>query len=226
VLEYDAPFSFAALNNWAVRQPQVDTPLIGFVNNDIEVISPGWLTEMVSHALRSGAGAVGAKLYYPDGTIQHAGIVVGLGGLAGHPHAGFPRETPGYFGRAVCTQQYSAVSAGCMVIRREVFLAIGGFDETNFRVAFNDVDLGLRLHLAGYSVVWTPHAELFHHESASLGLPSGRDRRELFEKESESLRRRWKDAVANDPYYNPNLTISGGDFRPCFPPRVQKPWRR
>ncbi|HEY7291243.1 MAG TPA: glycosyltransferase family 2 protein [Vicinamibacterales bacterium] len=226
VLEYAAPFSFAALNNWAVRQPQVNTPLIGFVNNDIEVISPGWLTEMVSHALRPGVGAVGAKLYYPDETIQHAGIIVGLGGLAGHPHARFPRNTPGYFGRAVCTQQYSAVSAGCMLMQREVFLAVGGFDETNFRVAFNDVDLGLRLHAAGYSVVWTPHAELFHHESASLGLPSGRDRRELFEKESANLRSRWEGAVANDPYYNPNLTISGGDFRPCFPPRIQKPWRR
>jgi GT2 family glycosyltransferase len=113
-----------------------------------------------------------------------------------------------------------------MLMQREVFLAVGGFDETNFRVAFNDVDLGLRLHAAGYSVVWTPHAELFHHESASLGLPSGRDRRELFEKESANLRSRWEGAVANDPYYNPNLTISGGDFRPCFPPRIQKPWRR
>ena len=223
VLNYTAPFSFAAMNNWAVKQ--VGTPLVAFVNNDIEVISPGWLTELVSHALRPGVGAVGAKLYYPDETIQHAGIVVGLGGLAGHPHARFPRGAAGYFGRAVCTQRYSAVSAGCLVMRREVLLSVGGFDEESFAVAFNDVDLGLRLRAAGYSVVWTPHAELFHHESATLGLPSGQDRRELFEKESTNLKRRWGGVIADDPCYNPNLTVLGGDFSPSFPPRVTRPWQ-
>jgi len=223
VLDYPSPFSFAAMNNWAVRQ--TDTPLVAFVNNDIKVISPGWLTEMVSHALRPGVGAVGAKLYYPDETIQHAGIVVGLGGLAGHPHVRFPRGAAGYFGRAACTQQYSAVSAGCLVMRRDVFLSVGGFDEESFAVAFNDVDIGLRIRAAGYSVVWTPHAELFHHESATLGLPSGQERRELFEKESMNLKRRWAGVIANDPCYNPNLTVFGGDFSPSFPPRVKRPWQ-
>jgi len=224
VLDYPGPFSFAAINNWAVGH--VETPLIAFVNNDIEVIAAEWLTEMVGLALRPNVGAVGAKLIYPDGTIQHAGIVVGLGGLAGHPHVRCARATLGYFGRAACIQQYSAVSAGCMVMRKEAFDAVGGFDETNFAVAFNDVDIGLRLREAGYSVVWTPYAELVHHESATLGLPSGSVRRARFEKECANLRRRWAAVIADDPFYNPNLTLEGGDFSLSFPPRVERPWLR
>ena len=176
VVDYGEPYSFAALNNWAAKQ--TDAPVLAFLNNDVEVITPEWLTEMVSHALRPEVGAVGAKLFYPNETIQHAGVVVGIGGLAGHPHVGLPRDTLGYFGRAACIQQFSAVTAACMVMRREVFLEMGGFDEKNFAIAFNDVDIGLRLRQAGYSIVWSPYAQLFHHESASLGLPSGEGRRE------------------------------------------------
>jgi GT2 family glycosyltransferase len=223
VLRYDAPYSFAALNNWAVRQ--TDSPLIAFVNNDVEITSPGWLAELVSHALRPDVGAVGAKLYYPNGTIQHAGIVVGIGGLAGHPHVGLPRGELGYFGRAAVTQNFSAVTAACMVVRRDVFADVGGFDEQNFAVAFNDVDLCLRLRRAGYSIVWTPYAELIHHESASLGSAQGGDRAEQFERECRNLRARWAGTMLHDPFYNPNLTITGGDFAPAFPPRVKKPWR-
>jgi GT2 family glycosyltransferase len=222
VLRYDAPFSFAALNNWAVQQ--TDSPLIAFLNNDVRVISPEWLGEMAGHAVRPDVGAVGAKLYYPDGTIQHAGIVVGIGGLAGHPHLGLPRGAPGYFGRAAVTQQFSAVTAACMVMRREVFLGVGGFDEQNFAVAFNDVDLCMRLRRAGYAIVWTPYAELYHHESASLGSAQSSQRQEQFDRESRTLRTLWAGAMLHDPFYNPNLTITGGDFSPAFPPRTTKPW--
>jgi GT2 family glycosyltransferase len=222
VVDYREPYSFAALNNWAAKQ--TDAPLIAFLNNDVEVITPEWLTEMVSHALRPEVGAVGAKLFYPNGTIQHAGLVVGIGGLAGHPHVGLPRDTLGYFGRAACIQQFSAVSAACMVIRREVFFEVGGFDEKNFAIAFNDVDIGLRLRQTGYSIVWSPYAQLFHHESASLGLPSGEGRRNQFLAESSNFKRIWAKAIAHDPFYNPNLTDTGGDFTPAIPPRVVKPW--
>src|SRR4030095_1871755 len=179
---------------------------------------------MVSQALRPEVGAVGAKLIYPNGTIQHAGLVIGIDGLAGHPHVGLPRDTLGYFGRAACIQQFSAVSAACMVMRREIFLEIGVFDEKNVAIAFNDVDIGLRLRQAHYSIVWTPYAQAFHHESASLGLPSGEGSRKQFLVESRNFKRIWANTIAHDPFYNPNLTNTGGDFTPATPPRVAKPW--
>ncbi|PPQ35858.1 glycosyltransferase family 2 protein [Rhodopila globiformis] len=224
VLRYDQPYSFAALNNWAVAQ--TGAPVVAFLNNDIEVITPEWLSEMVSQALRPEVGAVGCKLYYPDGTIQHAGIVVGIGALAGHPHTGLPREAPGYFGRAACAQRYSAVTAACMVMRREVFLRVGGFNERDFAIAFNDVDIGLRLNRAGFAVVWTPHAQLFHHESASLGPATGGSRLRQFHRECDNLWRAWPEAIRNDPFYNPNLTIIGIDWSLAFPPRVTRPWQQ
>lgn len=223
VLRYDKPYSFAALNNWAVAQ--TDAPLVGFVNNDVEVITPGWLSEMASQALRPEVGAVGCKLYYPDGTIQHAGIVVGIGGRAGHPHIGLQRSALGYFGRAACVQRFSAVTAACMVMRRDVFIRFGGFNERDFAIAFNDVDLGLQLTRAGLAATWTPHAELFHHESASLGTPTSDQRQQQFVQECAALTRCWPEAVRNDPFYNPNLTNTGGDWSVAIPPRVIKPWR-
>lgn len=223
VREWDHPYSFAALNNWAVGQ--VDSPLIGFLNNDIEVTEPGWLREMVGWALRPWVGAVGAKLLYPDGTVQHAGIVTGIGGLAGHPHLGLPGAAGGYFGRAACVQRLSAVTAACLVTRREAFLSVGGFDAAHFGIAFNDVDLGLRLARAGLASVWTPHAVLVHHESASLGPPTSADRRRRFDAEAANLRRIWGAALHDDPAYNPNLTLAGIDFAPAFPPRARRPWR-
>jgi GT2 family glycosyltransferase len=224
VLRYDQPYNFAALNNWAVAQ--TDAPLIGFLNNDIEVITPGWVSEMASQALRPEVGAVGCKLYYPNGTIQHAGIVVGIGGRAGHPHLGLERGSPGYFGRAACVQRLSAITAACMLMRREVFMRVGGFNERDFAIAFNDVDLGLRLNRAGLAVIWTPHAELIHHESASLGTPTSEQRQQQFERECANLIRCWPEAIRNDPFYNPNLTITGGDWSVAFPPRVVRPWVR
>jgi GT2 family glycosyltransferase len=224
VLDYDRPYNYAALNNWAVAQ--TDTPVVALLNNDIEIISSGWLTEMVSHVARPEVGAVGAKLYYPDETVQHAGIVLGFGGSAGHPHVGYPRSALGYFGRAAVVQQFSAVTAACMVLRRDVFEELGGFDAERFAVAFNDVDLCLRIRNAGYSIVWTPYSELYHHESASLGPAESEVRSAQYAQELANLRGRWGEVIANDPFYNLNLTLLGGDFRLAFPPRVIKPWRQ
>lgn len=222
VVKYDAPYNFAALNNWAVGQ--CEAPLLAFVNNDIEVIAPEWLGEMVGHALRPEVGPVGAKLYYPDDTIQHAGVIVGLGGLAGHAHHLEPRSSAGYVGRAVLTQGFSAVTAACLVLRRALFEAVGGFDAEAFGIAYNDVDLCLRLGERGYRSVWTPYAELYHHESASLGDPNSDKRREQFKREADAFRNRWAKVIAHDPAYNPNLTRTSGKFSLAPVPELSRPW--
>jgi O-antigen biosynthesis protein len=150
---------------------------------------------------------------------------VGIGGLAGHPHQVLQRGAPGYFGRAACVQRFSAVTAACMVMRREVFVRFGGFNAHDFGIAFNDVDLGLRLNQAGLAVVWTPYAELYHHESASLGSPTSDRRQRQFEQECANLMRCWPEAIRNDPFYNPNLTDAGSDWSLAIPPRVIRPWQ-
>jgi GT2 family glycosyltransferase len=157
--------------------------------------------------------------------VQHAGTIVGLGGAAGHVFRFFPRSDPGYFGRLVLTQELSAVTAACMVLRREVFEEVGGFDEQNLVVAFNDVDLCLRIGEAGYRIVWTPFAELYHWESVSRGSDFTAERYAQFRGEADYLAERWAAIVAHDPYYNPNLTIHSEDCALAFPPRVTWPWR-
>ena len=171
VLNYPGEFNFSAINNFAVRE--TGSPLLCLLNNDIEVLGAGWLTELASQAMRPDVGAAGARLLYPDGTLQHAGIIIGLGAdrTAGHAHHRLPGLAFGHFGRAKLIQQFSAVTAACMVLRRETFEEVGGFDETNFPVGLNDVDLCLRLRERGYLIIWTPFAELRHHESYSRGLP-------------------------------------------------------
>ncbi len=223
VLRYDAPYNFSAINNWATQKATGD--IIALLNNDIEVITPNWLKEMISHALRSEIGAVGAMLYYPNDTIQHAGILLGLDGPAGHAHRDLPRSALGYFGRARLLQNFSAVTAACIVMRRAVFEEVGGFDEENLAIAYNDVDLCLRIQEKGYRILWTPYAELYHHESASLGSPEAPERRKQFLKESEYIKTRWKNVIEQDPFYNQNLTLRGGDFSLAFPPRLRKPWQ-
>jgi GT2 family glycosyltransferase len=165
VLRDDSPFNFSALNNRAAALAAGD--YVCLLNNDIEVITPDWLDEMVSLAAQPGTGAVGARLWYPNGTLQHGGVLLGLGGVAGHMHAMLRRWQLGYFGRAVVTQNLSAVTAACLVIRKSIYEQVGGLNE-ELAVAFNDVDFCLRVLKAGYRNVWTPHAELYHHESASL----------------------------------------------------------
>jgi GT2 family glycosyltransferase len=198
---------------------QASGDVLVFLNNDIEVITPDWLTELVSHAQRPEIGAVGAKLWYPDNTIQHAGLVL-VAGLAGHAHHGRRRGDHGYFSRASLIQSLSAVTAACLCVRREVFEEIGGFDE-KLAVAFNDVDLCLRIQAAGYRNLYTPYAELYHHESASRGYEDTPEKMRRFQTEANALRARWMPVLMNDPYYNPNLSLTGDPFTLAWPPRVK-----
>jgi glycosyltransferase involved in cell wall biosynthesis len=216
VLHYDAPFNYSAINNYAVREARGS--IIGLINNDVEVITPQWLDEMVGHAARPDVGAVGAMLYYPNDTIQHAGVIVGLHGVAGHAYSAKPRGYPGQMNRARLTQSLTAVTAACLVVRKEIYDAVGGLDEQIF-VAFNDVDFCLRVRSAGYRNVWTPFAELYHYESASRGLEDTPEKMERFMREVRFMTDRWGSALREDPAYNPNLTLEGEPFGLAFPPR-------
>lgn len=220
VLRYDAPFNYSAINNWAVQQ--CDGTIIGLLNNDIEIITPGWLEEMVSHAIRPEVGAVGAMLYYPSGTIQHAGVILGIGGVANHAYLGMPRGYPGHGARALVAQNLSAVTGACLVVRREVYTRVGGLDE-RLAVAFNDIDFCLRIREAGHWNVWTPFAEMYHHESASRGQDLTEEKRARFEGEVMRMQGRWRVQLEADPAYNPNLTLSTPDFGLARPPRTSSP---
>ncbi|MGH8501275.1 MAG: glycosyltransferase [Gammaproteobacteria bacterium] len=223
VLAYDEEFNYSAINNFAIRQAKGE--LVCLLNNDIVVINEEWLSELVSHAVRPEVGAAGAMLYYPDDTIQHAGIVVGVGGVAGHSHKLFRRGDPGYFGRLSLAHNVSGVTGACLLARRAVLDECGGLDAENLKVAFNDVDLCLKLRERGYLIVWTPHAELYHLESASRGSDNVPETVDRFNREQVWMKQRWGESLANDPYYNPNLTLEKSDFSLAFPPRVGKPWR-
>jgi glycosyltransferase involved in cell wall biosynthesis len=221
VLRYEEPFNFSAINNFAAKQ--ATGLVLGLINNDIEVIHPNWLAEMVGHALRPEIGCVGAKLYYADNRVQHAGVICGLGGAAGHSHKYYGREWPGYFGRLGLLQQFSAVTAACLLIRREVYEEVNGLDES-FAVAFNDVDFCLRVLEAGYRNLFTPYAELYHLESVSRGQEDTPEKVRRFHTEVSRLRGRWNDFIANDPAYSPNLTIQEENFALADPPRTYRPW--
>ena len=216
VLRYDAPFNYSAINNWAVRQARGQ--LLALVNNDIEVITADWLEEMVSQAIRPEIGAVGAMLYYPDNTIQHAGVILGIHGVAAHLYCGMPRGYPGHGGRALVAQTLSAVTAACLVVRREVFDQVGGLDE-ELQVAFNDIDFCLRVGQAGYRNLWTPFAELYHHESASRGKEDTDEKKARFLGEVQFMQRRWGGGLLMDPAYNPNLSLGSLCCEPAVPPR-------
>jgi GT2 family glycosyltransferase len=217
VIRDDRPFNYSALNNKAVSSAKGD--ILCFLNNDIEVVTEDWLTEMVSHAVRPEIGAVGAKLLYPDGTIQHAGIITGMGGVAGHAFKSFPGTSRGYMSRLMVSQNYSAVTGACLVIEKEKFIRVGGFDEINLPVSFNDVDLCLKLLEAGYRNFWTPHATLCHHESATRGDDLSPDKIERFTKENTFMKEKWGEILEQDPAYNPNFTLEYEDFTLTWPPR-------
>jgi GT2 family glycosyltransferase len=222
VMVYDAPFNYSAMNNMAVGQSRGE--VLCFLNNDIDVISPDWLGEMVSHAVRPEIGAVGAKLYYPNDTIQHAGVVLGIFGVGAHIYRSFPRGFRGHCGRAILSQSLSAVTGACMVIRRNVFEKVGGLDE-QMPITYNDVDFCIRVANAGYRVLWTPYAELYHWESASRGDDDSQLKIIRTEAEAAIMKRRWGDLLKNDPYYSPNLTLNRDDVSLAFPPRCTYPWR-
>lgn len=210
VLRYNEPFNYSAINNFAARHAKGS--VLGLINNDVEVITPEWLSEMVSHVMRPEIGCVGAKLYYPDDTLQHAGVVLGLGGVAGHSHKHFSRSAPGYFGRLRIVHNVSAVTGAALLIRKDLFEAVGGLDEKELSVAFNDVDLCLRVRNAGYRNLWTPFAELYHHESKTRGADQTTEKQARFKRECEVMQRRWGDHLYRDPYYSPHLTLSREDY--------------
>ena len=205
-LGYDAPFNYSALNNFAVKQTDGEHLLL--LNNDTEVVTADWIECLLEHSQRPEVGAVGAKLMYPDGTLQHAGVVVGLGGVAGHPHLFLPAEHPGYFARAQLVQNLSAVTFACAMTRRDVFEQLGGLNERDLAVAFNDVDYCLRAREAGYLLVYTPNAVLYHHESKSRGYEDNPDKQKRFNAETDYIQQRHAIALKRgDPYYNPNLSL-------------------
>ena len=210
VLRYDHPFNYSAINNYAVSEAQGS--VLGLINNDVEVVSPEWLTEMTSHAVRPEIGCVGAKLYYPDDTIQHAGVVLGIGGVAGHSHKYFDRSHDGYFSRLRIVHNVSAVTGAVLLMRKEIFEAVGGLDHEHLQVAFNDVDLCLKVREAGFFNLWTPFAELYHHESKTRGADTTPAKQQRFEKECEVMRTRWRTAHNVDPFYSPNLTLAREDY--------------
>ena len=222
VIRDDGPFNFSRLNNRAAKA--TDGEIVGLINNDIEPISPDWLSEMVRQVTQPGVGAVGAKLYYPNDTLQHGGVIIGLGGVAGHFDKRLPREKRGYFGRAVLVQNFSAVTAACMLVPRPVFEEVDGLDEVNLAVAFNDVDFCLKIRKAGYRLVWTPYAELYHHESVSRGLDTDPEKIDRFAAEIRVMQKRWATKFEADPYYNPNLTLDRERPIIADPPRVIRPW--
>lgn len=211
VLYWKKHFNYAAINNFGVKHARGEYLL--FLNNDVEVITPGWIEEMLGYCQRSDVGAVGAKLYYPNDTVQHAGVVIGMGadGAAGHVFYGVGRNLFTYGGRANSTQDISAVTAACMMVKKSVHDEIRGFDE-KFEVAFNDVDYCLRVRETGLLVVFHAFAELYHHESRSRGMEDTEEKKQRFEREAQLFRERWKGLLEQgDPYYNPNLTLKHSD---------------
>lgn len=224
VLTRPTEFNFSALNNDAVEHARGE--YIGLINNDIAVIEPGWLDEMLGVLIEDDVGIVGAKLLYENDTIQHAGVIVGIGGVAGHGFRHLPRYSRGYDDRLLYTHELSCVTAACLLTKKSIYQSVGGLNAENLRVAFNDVDYCLKVREQGYKVVWTPHAELYHLESASRGSDMARENIDRWNAEYNYMRDKWRNVLRYDPYYNPNLTITDEDFSYAHPPRLQHPWER
>jgi len=209
VVRHDVPFNFSAINNHAATHARGRYLL--FLNNDTEAITPDWIAAMVEQAQRPSIGAVGAKLLYADDTVQHAGVVVGLGGVAGHSHKYYPASAPGYFYMLQTVNNYSAVTGACLMVRRDVFDEVGGFDP-ELAIAFNDVDLCMRIAAAGYYNVYLPHVQLYHYESKSRGVEDTPEKLARFLREQRIMQRRWHTSDVPDPFYNLNLTLLTEDY--------------
>jgi GT2 family glycosyltransferase len=219
----ESAYNFAKLNNWAAEQ--TDGDLICFLNDDTEVVESGWLAALVGHARQSRVAAVGAMLLYPNGRIQHAGCILGVGGVAAHAYRGRLAGISGYHDRALVDQDVSAVTAACMLVRRVAFADVCGFDE-RFAIAYNDVDLCLRLREAGWRIVWTPTAVLHHKEGVSLDRHYAGETRSQWARESELMHDRWGEQLRSDPNYSSNLSLDALHlWEPSFPPRRTYPWR-
>ncbi len=203
-------FNYPLINNFGAEHAKGEYLL--FLNNDTEILNENCIEEMLGFCMREEVGAVGARLYYEDNSIQHAGVIVGMGGIAGHAFVGYPKDDPGYFRRIIVAQDYSAVTAACMLVKRKVFEEVKGFD-SRYAVAFNDVDLCLKIREAGYLIVYNPYAELKHYESKSRGYEDTEEKVRRFNSEVELFSKRWADFLeAGDPYYSPNLTLDKNDF--------------
>jgi len=211
--DYDRPFNYSAINNHAVEQYAGGKHIL-LLNNDIEIISPDWIEALLEHSQRPEVGCVGAKLYYEDGTIQHAGAIIGLGGYVAHSHRGLPGTSHGYFNRLNVIQNLSAVTGACLMVERELYLSVGGLDETHFQIAYNDIDFCLRIREKGLLNVFTPYCEAYHYESKSRGSDDeDPEKAARFEKEKAWLKQRHPVVASlRDPYYNPNLTLDSEDF--------------
>lgn len=206
---YDVPFNFSKIMNYAVTQAKGKYLML--LNNDTEVVTADWMTAMVEQAQRPSIGAVGALLLYPNNSIQHAGVVVGLGGVAGHSHKYYPADAPGYFYQLQTVNNYSAVTAACLMCRREVFEAVGGFEE-ELQIAFNDVDFCLEILEKGYRNIYLPHVVFYHYESLTRGFEDTPEKQARFAKEIEYMRSRWRYIIEWDSCYSPNLTKDREDY--------------
>ncbi len=217
VLRYPFPFNFSAINNFGVRHAAGEVLVL--LNDDTEIIEKDWLAELAGHALRPEIGAVGALLLYPDRTIQHAGVFFGENGIAQHLFPHHPETYPGPGGRACLTQNLSAVTGACLALRKSVYLEAGGMDET-LAVAYNDIELCLRVKHCGYQNLWTPYAKLIHHESVSRGHDNSPQEMARLLAEHAHVKARWPEVMENDPAYNPNLSLTGYNYSLAYPPRA------
>lgn len=222
LLSYNKPFNFSAINNLAVTEAKGE--VLVFLNNDTEVITSNWLEIMLGCLQQPKVGAVGAKLYYPSGQIQHAGVIIGLGGCADHAFKGLDKKERGYMDRAILQQEYSAVTAACMMTWRNLFIEVGGFDEKNLPISFNDVDYCLKLREAGYRIIFTPYVEFYHYESLSRGEDLSVEAQRRSKREVDYIRKKWKKYIDYDPFYNPNLSYERLDFSLNPFPKIKKPW--
>ena len=220
VLRDDSPFDYSALHNAAV--PHCRGEILCLLNDDTTVITPDWLSAMVAQLWQPGIGLVGAKLLYPDGRIQHAGVVLGPQGLAAHVGQFRDQADFGYFGRLALASEFQACTAACIVVRRETWDRVGGLSE-ELRVAFNDIDFCLKVQRSGLKVSYTPHAQLIHYESVSRGNDVEDHKYRRLMTEATRVRDEWGFEIARDPYYNPNLSLQHGLFELAYPPRTS-PW--
>lgn len=219
LLRDPSPFNFSALNNRAVQHATGE--YLCLMNNDIEVLHTDWLQEMVSVGIQPGIGAVGARLYYPDGKIQHAGVIIGIGGVAGHPFKYQTRDNPHYMARPQLMQEFCAVTAACLLTPHRIYAEIGGLDEAHLAVAFNDVDFCLRICEAGHRIIYNPYAEFVHHESVSRGREDTPEKKERFRGEVLYMLKRWEKWLPYDRAYNANLTLAEENFAISDRPRTQ-----
>jgi GT2 family glycosyltransferase len=213
VIDYPEPYNYSAINNFAARQAKGDYLLL--LNNDTVIIQDQWLERMLNHGQREEVGIVGARLVFPNQTIQHAGVILGMGsfGVADHPHISLRMTDPGYMNRAQVVQNFSAVTAACMLIRKSVYFEVGGLDEKNFKVLFNDVDLCLKVRELGYKIVWTPYATVIHHGSSSIKADKNPDKAKRAREEADKMLEKWLPQLANDPAYNRNLSLKHRHFQ-------------